>query len=203
MRQYPRAAYTAAGAGRPHRVHHRGPVPGRHRDPGQIAARSRCRGESVLQNQDSIAMATPFGSYPGDGVRLLCKRAGSTARHEYGLRLQRLTKQTTCAYCGVNLVDDYNHWLLLTVDHVIPATECERLRIPTGWRESYSNIVLCCSGCNSFDNHYRIPWDEPSDEWTLDRFFRLRNRVFQDRKQRILTRRAKEIVFFESQPWAT
>jgi 5-methylcytosine-specific restriction endonuclease McrA len=143
----------------------------------------------------------PFDQYPEDGLRLLPKVRGDNARHGYGLQLQRLTGQTTCAYCGVSLVDDYDHWLLLAVDHVIPVEQCERLGFPDDWRDSYSNRVLSCSGCNGFDNKYLISWDEPNDGWTLDRFFSLRNRVFKNRKARIHDRRAKEIMFFQSRPW--
>jgi len=146
-------------------------------------------------------MDQPFNQYPEDGLKLLPRMRGDNCRHGYGLELQRLTGQTTCAYCGVSLVDDYYHWLLLSVDHVIPVRQCHRLGLPDDWRESYSNMVLSCSGCNSFDNRYPIPWDEPSSDWTLDRFFNLRNKVFKDRKPRILSQRAKEMRFFKSRPW--
>ncbi len=127
--------------------------------------------------------------------------SGDTARRAYGLCLQRLTGQTECAYCEVSLVDDYYCWLLLSVDHVIPVAECNRLGIPFEWAQSYSNTVLSCFGCNGFDNHYTIQRDEATGRWSLDRFFALRDRVFEDRKDRIARRRADEIGFYESRPW--
>jgi hypothetical protein len=144
---------------------------------------------------------TPFDKYPEDGLKLLPKVRGDNARHGYGLELQRLTGQTSCAYCGVNLVDDYNHWLLLTVDHVIPAGECKRLGIPDEFRDSFSNTVICCSACNGFDDRYSIPWHEPAGDWPTKRFFDLRPRVFEHRKASILARRAEEIEFFQNRPW--
>jgi hypothetical protein len=143
----------------------------------------------------------PFDKYPEDGLKLLPRRRGANARGGYGLELQRRTKQTCCAYCGISLVDDYYHWLLLSVDHVIPTGECRRLSIPEDWCESYSNMVICCSGCNAFDNRYQVTWDVETANWTLERFFWLRNKVFQERKSRILDRRALEIRSFESRRW--
>ncbi|MFQ6030785.1 MAG: HNH endonuclease [Dehalococcoidia bacterium] len=144
----------------------------------------------------------PFEKYPGDGAELLPRMASGTARRDYGLKLQRLTGQTHCAYCGISLVDSFDHWLLLSVDHVIPSSECKRIGIPTDWAESYSNTVLCCLGCNGFGNRYTIPWNESAETWSLDRFFCLRNRVFDDRKSKIMFRRAEEVRFFENKPWS-
>ena len=90
----------------------------------------------------------PFDQYPGDGHTLLPQRKAANTRREDGPELQRLTGQTACAYCSVCLTDNYHHWLLMTIDHVIPTSECERLGIPEDWSESYSNMVLACSGCN-------------------------------------------------------
>ena len=146
--------------------------------------------------------SSPFELYPDDGLSMLPKMPGGNARHGYGLKLQRLTNQTRCAYCGRSLVDDYFHWLLLSVDHVIPAAEGKRMGIPNDWVESYSNIVLCCLGCNGFGNRYQIPVGELPEIWTVATFCQLRNRVFSDRKARILIRMAAEIQFFESKPWS-
>lgn len=154
-----------------------------------------------MGNDDMEDRPKPFDRYPEDGQILLPKARSTNARHEYGLDLQRLTKQTGCAYCGISLVDEYYRWLLLSVDHVIPKGECDRLGIPVDFRDSYSNTVLCCSACNGFDNHYRILWDEPTVDWAPNRFFLLRQRVFHVRKARILSKHAEEIRFFQSRPW--
>ena len=63
----------------------------------------------------------------------------------------------SCAYCDVSLVDDYYHWLLMSVDHVVPSSEAKRLGIPVASYEDYINLVLCCSGCNGFGNRFRLP----------------------------------------------
>ena len=99
--------------------------------------------------------------------------------------------QDRCAYCGVCFANDYYYWLLISMDHVIPTKECERLRLRVAWHHSFSNIVLACSGCNTFDNRYRVLWQRPktADVWTEDEFTALRDRVFkvfEERSARIL-----------------
>ncbi len=155
-----------------------------------------------MSANDSVGQSTPFEHYPDDGLKLLPRMTGDTARREYGLKLQRMTAQSFCAYCETSLVDDYLHWLLLTVDHVLPVGECDRLGIPEEYRNSYSNIVLCCSGCNGFGNRYRIPWNQVDHDWTVEKFCQLRDKVFTDRKASILLRRTDEIRFFNSKPWS-
>lgn len=144
----------------------------------------------------------PFASYPLQGRELLGRprdRTG-TCRTGYGLGLQRLTGQTACAYCGVNLVDTFEHWLLMSVDHVVPRGESLRLGIATGLYEDAINLVLCCAGCNGFGNRYHYE-AEPQENWTLEEFLVLRDYVFADRFQRIAARRIQEEAAFASKPW--
>ena len=140
----------------------------------------------------------PFDDYPGKGNSILQKMSGENARQGYGKWLMDNASQYSCVYCGVSLVDDYYHWLLLNVGHVIPAKECTRLGIPNEWHDSYTNIVLACSGCNLFENRFRIEWEEPkaTNEWTDLAFVSLRDQVFKERKERILKRRRDEVAFF-------
>jgi len=142
----------------------------------------------------------PFDSYPEDGVNILPKMIGANCRHEYGLNLQKLTKQTKCAYCGVDLTSDYYRWLLLSVDHVIPVSECKRLGIKESWAHSYSNVVLCCLGCNGFNNRYQIQKYQRLSEWTPEIFFNLRDEVFNERKKIIDDKRTSEMYFFNTYP---
>ena len=140
----------------------------------------------------------PFDDYPGGGNTILKKMGRANARREDGLWLMKNAGQDRCAYCEVSLVDDYYHWLLLNVDHVIPASECTRLGVPNEWHHSFTNTVLACFGCNLFDNRYRIEWEKPKAtyEWTVPLFVSLRDKVFKERKGRILYRRSDEISFY-------
>lgn len=142
----------------------------------------------------------PFYDYPGGGYTILWTLKGSNARREYGHWLVA-HGQTSCAYCGMSLVDSYEHWLLLTVDHVVPVSardrkEGHRLGIPKNWHESYSNIVLACSGCNGFRNRYEVAWQEPREKWDEGEFFEFRDRVFQEKAALIEDARNSEISFY-------
>ncbi len=146
----------------------------------------------------------PFDDYPDKGRRLLGQpRRQGNCRHGYGLDLQKHAGATLCAYCGMSLVDDYHHWLLMCVDHVIPLSQAAELQIPDKYSKDLVNCVLACSGCNTLDNRYRVP-----EEWTknlrpgeLDDLLALRDRVFEDRNQRVAERRRKEMAFFDTRPW--
>lgn len=48
-----------------------------------------------------------FDRYSEEGEVLLPKAPFDNTRHGYGMALQRLTGQTTCAYCDVSLVDNF------------------------------------------------------------------------------------------------
>ena len=105
------------------------------------------------------------------------------------------------SYCGTSLVDSYEHWLLLTVDHVIPVSERDRMEghrlgIPKSWHESYSNIVLACSGCNGFRNRYEVSWQEHRESWGESEFFEFRNRVFREKAALIEEARNSEMSFY-------
>lgn len=144
----------------------------------------------------------PFDIYPGRGRVLLGHLGGDNARHGYGLRLQRKTGQTRCAYCGLSLVDSYEHWLMLSVDHVVPAKAGEAIGIPSEWLDDYCNKVLCCSACNGFGNGYALPASAQRPS-SVEEFCRLRDDVFLQRRQIILTRHEKERDVFSRKPWET
>ena len=142
----------------------------------------------------------PFDDYPGDGYSILRTLKGAKSRQGYAHWLVEHC-QTSCAYCGTRLVDSYEHWLLLTVDHVIPVSEKDLneghwLGIPRSWHESYSNIVLACSGCNGFRNKYKVAWQEPKESWKEAEFFEFRDRVFQEKAALIEEARNREMRFY-------
>jgi len=117
-----------------------------------------------------------FGDYPKGGATLLGKpKHPESCRHGQCLELQRLTKQRRCAYCGVDFTHNYYTWLLLEVDHVIPQHQAPELQIPEEWYKDFTNLVLCCSGCNGFSNQYRVQ-AEPH-QWTSQEFYELRDRA--------------------------
>lgn len=144
----------------------------------------------------------PFVSYPDQGRIPLGppRNLNGTCRSGYGLSLQRLTGQTSCAYCGLSLVDTYAHWLLLSVDHVVPRAEALRLGIDLSLSEDTINLVLCCAGCNGFGNRYRTT-ESPQSPWTLDAFLALRDRVFAERSKLVEGRRGRERVLFAARSW--
>lgn len=143
----------------------------------------------------------PFDDYPQGGYTILPKLKGGNARRNYGHWLVG-RGQTSCAYCGMCLVDSYEHWLLLTVDHVIPVSDSDRkvrhrLGIPRTWHDSYSNIVLACSGCNGYRNRCKVSRQESKESWEEFEFFKLRDTVFQDKKGRIKDARIDEKRFYK------
>ncbi len=101
----------------------------------------------------------PFDAYPHRGRRPIGRLSGDNCRHDYGLKLQRITGISKCAYCGLNFADTYDHWLMMAVDHVVPSFGGEELGINEDWLEDYWNIVLCCSACDAFGNPFKIPDD--------------------------------------------
>ena len=145
----------------------------------------------------------PFDDYPEGGYTILPKLKGGNARREYGHWLVE-NGQTSCAYCEMSLADSYEHWLLLTVDHVIPVSgkdrrEGHRLGIAKSWHESYSNIALACSGCNGFRNRYEVSWLEPKESWEESEFFEFRDRVFEEKAALIEAARNSEMSFYNDQ----
>jgi hypothetical protein len=146
----------------------------------------------------------PFDSYPSSGRVLLGEpRDWTNCRHGYGLDLQQVTGQTRCAYCGLSLVDTYEHWLLLSVDHVVPRGQALALGIPRRFSEDMLNLVLCCGGCNGFGNRYAVPvvLAAPREEWDLSAFLALRDAVFEARSNAIAARRATEMAAFNQRRW--
>ncbi len=145
-------------------------------------------------------MELPFDNYPGKGRELLGNSRGDNCRHGYGLRLQRLAGATTCVYCGVDLTDNYEHWLLMSVDHVVPTQAGKALGIPNEWLDDFSNTVLCCSGCNGFDNRFELPAPTQGPT-TLEEFFGLRDEIFLIRTKRIREKYDAETRFYRTRPW--
>jgi len=107
-------------------------------------------------------------------------------------------KLRECAYCGLDLTGTYEHWLLMSVDHVVPAAEAKRLGIPSELAQGYINLVLACSGCNGFLNRHKVA-AEPPEEWTIEAFVALPDRVFVERFRLVEQRRTAGRAFYASQ----
>lgn len=137
----------------------------------------------------------PFEKYPAGGKSLLGKRVLGSCRHHYGLEFFNITGVHTCAYCGLDLTSSYEVWLNTALDHAVPASVCDALGISQDWRDDYSNSVLACSACNSFDNRYK-PTFEARTPLSLEEFFALRDRIFAERRSRILNAHYREREFF-------
>jgi hypothetical protein len=122
----------------------------------------------------------PFDAYPHRGRRPIGRLTGENCRHDYGLRLQKLIGLTKCAYCSLSLVDTYDHWLMMTVDHVVPRHAGEELGITSDWLEDYWNVVLCCSACETFGNLFPLEADVTCPD-NGEEFVALRDRIFVER----------------------
>ncbi|HEX5323197.1 MAG TPA: hypothetical protein VFW40_05375 [Capsulimonadaceae bacterium] len=142
----------------------------------------------------------PFESYPCSGKVLLGRSASGNCRSGYGLDFQRKIGQTSCAYCGMSLVDTFEQWLQMALDHVVPASVCRGLGIHPEWYDDCINKVLACAACNTFGNRYKPP-AETACPTTLEAFCTLRDRIFADREERIETRRELERVYYEQRSW--
>jgi hypothetical protein len=142
----------------------------------------------------------PFDAYPHRGRRPIGRLTGDNCRHEYGLRLQKLIGLNKCAYCGLNFVDTYDHWLMMAVDHIVPTHAGKELGISPEWLEDYWNTVLCCSACHEFGNLSPLETDLTCPE-TSEEFIALRDRLFVERKRYVLLSHEHELAFFDERPW--
>jgi len=113
-----------------------------------------------------------------------------TARGGYGRDIF-MRDEYTCAYCGLLMLKEFEYYLQLSVDHVVPRSTkgCDPTLI-----EDAANLVTCCRACNEFGNRYRA--DIPTDV-TEDAFWDLRDRVFPERRALIMQRRAAELDRYE------
>ncbi len=137
---------------------------------------------------------TPFTSYPDHGRKLLGRISGGNCRHGYGFKFMKLTGQTRCAYCDLDLVAEYENWLTMALDHVVPKSACMAWNLAVEWTEDYSNLVLCCTACNTFGNRYTpVDFSCPS---TLEEFYILRDAIFIERRKNILRKQEEEHSFF-------
>jgi hypothetical protein len=134
----------------------------------------------------------PFPSYPQGGRLLLGKpRWGNgTARRSYGVKALEWCGYR-CAYCGLDM-STFEGWLQLSIDHVIPQ-QMQGAGYPAEWVLDAINVVAACMACNGYFNRDPVVDAVPA---TLEAFCVIRDRVFLERKERILTRRDVERAWF-------
>lgn len=139
----------------------------------------------------------PFARYRGGGWQRLGRpRQGDlTARHGYGPPVFEQCGYR-CVYCGLDMAANFESWLQLSVDHVIPR-QMSRAGYPPELVEDIANLVTCCRACNDFGNRYALTDPPPASE---DAFFELRDRAFRERKAMILAKRGQERAIYERLP---
>lgn len=96
-----------------------------------------------------------------------------------------------CAYCGLDM-STFDGWLQLSIDHVIPQ-QMQGAGYPAEWVLDAINVVAACMACNGYFNRDPVVDAVPA---TLEAFCVIRDRVFLERKERILTRRDVERSWF-------
>jgi hypothetical protein len=140
----------------------------------------------------------PFDSYEGGGRHLLGTPpfGGGSIRRDYGVPVFEQCGWS-CAYCGVDLGDAYEGWLGLSVEHVVPQSLLRQGYLEA-WIEDITNKVTCCRHCNEFLNQFAVSEPVPA---TLDQFFDLRDRVFQEKRKRAVERHASEREWYDT--WRT
>jgi len=91
--------------------------------------------------------------------------------------------------------EQYESWLDLSIDHVIPGETVKRLGWPREWVEDIANLVTCCRACNEFLNGYRVADPPPA---TTDEFFALRAQHFVAKRERVIERHVREHDWYEA-----
>ena len=99
-------------------------------------------------------------------------------------------------YCGLDMAASFENWLQLSVDHVIPR-QMVNVGYPSELVEDITNLVTCCRACNDFGNRYVVVEPVPATEAD---FFDVRDRVFLERRGRVLERREAERQIFARLP---
>ena len=129
----------------------------------------------------------PFDCYPGGGYELENPSpAGGGQACEGGVEAVLHCCGWECAYCGMDLRNRYETWLMVTVDHVVPrSATCAGIQL--AWLDNLANQVTCCSACKSFVS--RIQVREPVPR-TLEAFFELRDQLFERKTVYALRRHA-------------
>jgi hypothetical protein len=134
----------------------------------------------------------PFDLYENGGTVPLGRPKSATSRTGYGIDVVRRCG-ARCAYCDRNLLEPYEAWLDLSVDHVVPTSTIWYDKC-ANWLEDFFNIVTCCRACNEFLNRYKCSELAPEN---LPQFLTIRDRVFKDKRRRTRERHQEERRWYE------
>jgi len=120
-------------------------------------------------------------------------RGDGTSRIGYGPAIFALDNYR-CDYCGLDMADEFESWLQLSVDHVVPRSMARRGFDPL-LLEDMANLVTCCRACNEFGNRYSLDASVPTTE---DEFWDLRDRAFAERRALTVGRREQARARYRS-----
>ena len=136
----------------------------------------------------------PFDLYPQRGNEPLGipDIGDNTSRKSYGPPTFNICGYY-CAYCGADLHKDYQSWLSITVDHVVPKSTPWADQ-HDDWIEDLFNRVTCCGACNGFLNRFDCQ-DQPPN--TTAQFIEIRDRIFRVKCERVRERHHEERMWFE------
>jgi len=141
-----------------------------------------------------MSTTAPFERYKDQGrVPLGSPKTGDgTSRHGYG---RDVFKQCgwSCVYCERDLLESYESWLDVSIDHVIPQSTAWD-GSAKAWVKDIFNLVTCCRACNEFLNQHTVRNPEPA---TVDEFTTLRDQVFAEKRKKARKRHDEERVRFE------
>jgi hypothetical protein len=128
-----------------------------------------------------------------DDLELPSSSDSANARHGYAKEAMKYWGGD-CAYCGRDLIEDYESWLHLSVDHVVPSSVLKSWgKQCASWIGSRANLVPCCRACNEFLSRHPVGDDLPNDEQA---FIAIRDRVIREKREKALRRHAQEMVSF-------
>lgn len=149
----------------------------------RIANLGSSRGRTVVR---------PFDLYEHGGTVPLGRPKTSTSRTGYAVDVVRRSGPQ-CVYCDRDLIESYEAWLDLSVDHVVP-TSTSWYDNCADWLEDFFNIVTCCRACNEFLNRYKCKAPVPKN---LSEFLAIRDSVYEDKRGRTRKRHREERRWYE------
>jgi len=135
----------------------------------------------------------PFDDYPNGGVEPLgpFEAPADSDAEAQARRLCRLTKQNSCAYCGIRLIGPTCK-TIPALAFVVPVGEAMRFGLRRELAEDTINTVLCCSVCSRRSAGYEIPDELKPRNNSRGAFIDLRDAVLTDRRRVVVETNKRE-----------